>query len=274
MKVSIINVFSINNQGGNPCAVVDNASYLSTDEMQAMATKLNLPETVFIISDKNQYLLRFFATKKELPLCCHGALGAVYYLFKSDLPKPIRIKSYQTQIILDIACNNNLISMSILNNRKIINDNIDLDIISRLLNVDKTSIDINLPCTIASIGSPKLVVPVINRNILFSMTPNLDLISQWCKKYSVNGIYVYSNDTEYPDSDYIGRNFNPLFSYQEDIATGVAAAALAFMLNVKNDNKKNNFTIDQGTNLGKPSKIYISINPEKISITGAVYIGK
>jgi hypothetical protein len=48
MKVKIVNVFSINNQGGNPCAIVANASHLSTDEMQAMATRLNLPETVFI----------------------------------------------------------------------------------------------------------------------------------------------------------------------------------------------------------------------------------
>ena len=106
------------------------------------------------------------------------------------------------------------------------------------------------------------------------MVPNLDLISQWCKKYSVNGVYVYSNDTEQPHSDYVGRNFNPLFSHQEDIATGVAAAALAFMLNLKNDNKKNNFTIEQGANLGKPSQICVSIRTQKITIKGAVYFNK
>ncbi|TLY46923.1 MAG: PhzF family phenazine biosynthesis protein [Gammaproteobacteria bacterium] len=78
--MQIVNVFSKNNRGGNPCAIVDNAAHLSTDEMQSMATHLNLPETVFIIPDKNQYLLRFFATKGELPLCCHGTLGAAYYL--------------------------------------------------------------------------------------------------------------------------------------------------------------------------------------------------
>ncbi|HEY2566857.1 MAG TPA: PhzF family phenazine biosynthesis protein, partial [Candidatus Aquirickettsiella sp.] len=114
----------------------------------------------------------------------------------------------------------------------------------------------------------------INRDILFSMTPNLDLISQWCKEYSVNGIYVYSSDTEHFDSDYIGRNFNPLFSHQEDIATGVAAAALAFMLNLNNDKKKNNFVIEQGANLGRSSKISIFINSEKICIKGAVYFDK
>ena len=106
------------------------------------------------------------------------------------------------------------------------------------------------------------------------MVPNLDLIRQWCKKYSINGVYAYSNDTERSASDYVGRNFNPLFSHQEDIATGVAAAALAFMLNLKNDSKKNNFTIEQGVNLGKLSQICVSIRTQKITIKGAVYFNQ
>lgn len=103
------------------------------------------------------------------------------------------------------------------------------------------------------------------------MRPNLALICQWCKKYIVNGIYVYSDDTEHSHSDHVGRNFNPLFSHQEDVATGVAAAALAFMLNLKNDKKKHHFTIEQGANLGRSSRIDISIDPEKICIKGEVY---
>lgn len=272
MNIQIVNVFSKNNRGGNPCAIVDNASHLNIDEMQSMATQLNLPETVFIIPDKDNYLLRFFATKGELPLCCHGALGAAYFLFKSNIKKNSIIKTYQTQTQLDIRCGNSLISMSIKNTGKIVDDNVDLDIIRRLLAIDKASIDIHLPCAIASIGSPKLIVPVINRSILFNMTPNLDLISQWCKKYSVNGLYVYSKDTESPDSDYIGRNFNPLFSHREDIATGVAAATLGFILNLKKDNKKINFIIEQGANLNKLSQIYIAISMQKITIKGEVYL--
>lgn len=266
MNIQIVNVFSKNNQGGNPCAIVDNACYLNIDEMQSMATQLNLPETVFIIPDENDYSLRFFSTKGELPLCCHGALGAAYYIFKSDIKKPFIIKIYQTQTHLDIKCKNSLISMSIINNGKIMDDNVDLDIVSRLLAIDKTSIATHLPCVIASIGSPKLIIPVIGRSILFNMTPNLDLIGQWCKKYSVNGLYVYSKDTESPNSDYIGRNFNPLFSHQEDIATGVAAAALGLVLNLKKDNKKRNFIIEQGDNLNQPSQIDIAISTKKITI--------
>jgi predicted PhzF superfamily epimerase YddE/YHI9 len=63
--------------------------------------------------------------------------------------------------------------MSIVNNGKLIDPNIELDIISKLLSIDKTSIDIQLPCAVASLGSSKLLVSVIDRNILFNMVPNL-----------------------------------------------------------------------------------------------------
>jgi predicted PhzF superfamily epimerase YddE/YHI9 len=62
-----------------------------------------------------------------------------------------------------------------------------------------------------------------------------------------------------------------LFSHQEDIATGVAAAALARMLNLKNDKKKNHFIIEQGAHLGSPSKIYISLTQDYIIIKGEAY---
>lgn len=271
MDVKIVNVFSINNQGGNSCAIVDYANNLSNKKMQAMATHLNLPETVYIIRDENQYILRFFATKNELPLCCHGVLGAAFYLFKSDNINSICMQSYQYQHKLSVKNSNNLISMSLVNKGEIVDSNLDFLVISKLLNVDPISIDTNLPCAIASIGSPKLIIPIINRKILFDMVPNLDLIIRWCKKYCVNGIYAYSKDVENVNSSYVGRNFNPLFSHHEDIATGVAAAALCKLISKNKKKLVGNYIVEQGANLHRPSKIYISITKKNIEIKGEAY---
>lgn len=271
MDVKFVNVFSINNKGGNPCGIVDHANDLTFEEMQIKATLLGLPETVFIIKEKNQYTFRFFATKGELPLCCHGVLGAAFYLFKSNYSKPINIQSYHNQNKINVECSNKLIIMSIKNNGIILDSNIDFSMLSKFLNSDQASIDKQLPCAVASIGSPKLLIPIINRKILFDMTPNLNLITQWCKNYCVNGIYAYSKDTENPDSSYVGRSFNPLFSHQEDIATGVAAAALSFLINIRKEKLESNYIIEQGANLQKPSKIYISIKEKNIEIKGEAY---
>lgn len=72
----------------------------------------------------------------------------------------------------------------------------------------------------------------------------------------------------------MGRIFNPLFSHQEDIATGVAAATLSFTLNSRNNNIKKNFSIEQGAHLNQSSRIYISIYPEIIIIKGEVYFNQ
>lgn len=268
MDVNIVNVFSINNKGGNPCGIVDNANDLTSETMQTQATLLELPETVFIIRRENQYILRFFATKGELPLCCHGVIGAAFYLFKSNCLQPINIQSYHAQSKINVTCSNTLIAMAIKNNGTLINSNIDLATISNLLNNDKIAIDPQLPCAVASIGSPKLLIPIINRKILFDITPNLDLIAQWSKNYGINGIYIYSKDTENSNSSYVGRSFNPLFSHQEDIATGAAAAALCFLINRRKDRSESSYIIEQGSNLHKPSKIYISIKEKDIEIKG------
>jgi len=271
MNIKVVNVFSRHHQGGNPCAIVDNAVALSEEAMQRMATELNLPETVFIIPDKNQYVLRFFATKGELPLCCHGTLGAVFYLFKSNVNQRPHIKTYQDNIKIDVKYENDLVSMSIVNKGKTLNTPIDLLTICTMLNIDQDAIAKNLACTVASIGSPKLFVPLINRAALFEMKPDLDLVSQWCKDNSINGLYAYSDDTEDANADYVGRNFNPRFSHQEDIATGTAAAALCQMLCKSRGQSEGVFTIEQGANLGSPSKIYIVVSKDNIEIKGEAY---
>jgi PhzF family phenazine biosynthesis protein len=272
MNIKIVNVFSSNNQGGNPCAIVDNAIKLSGEEMQSIATRINLPETIYIIPNKNQHLLRFFATKGELPLCCHGILGAAFYLFKLKGAKYINIESYIDNIKVNVEYCDGLISMSIANNGKILETNIDVSIIIAMLAINKGSISKDLPYAIASIGSPKLLVPIINRNTLFNIVPNLDLMTTWCKNHAINGIYAYSNDTINSSASYVGRSFNPLFSHQEDVATGAAAAALGQMLCANSGRLEGAYTIEQGANLGRPSKIFISITPKNIIIKGEAYL--
>ncbi len=273
-NITVINVFSIANKGGNPCAVVDNADYLSSEKMQALATRLNFPETVFILRKRRRILLRFFATKKELPICYHGALGAAFYLYKLNGFKQIELASYLELTRMKMQCENRLASVSISNRSKLINSHIDIETIRSLLNIDEYFIEKSLPCSVFSIGNSKLFVPIKDRASLFSIEPDLNLISQWCKEQKVNGIYAYYSDTEHATSDFVGRNFNPLFSHQEDIATGTAAAALCQMISLHAPLIDYTFTIEQGANLNSPSKITISVTENTIEIKGHAYFPK
>lgn len=87
--------------------------------------------------------------------------------------------------------------MSIPNHGKILTTNIDFSLLSKLLNIDQVS-RYKLPCAIASIGSPKLLIPISNREILFDMLSlkeknNLyyrkDLYFIYLLRRSVNGFF-------------------------------------------------------------------------------------
>lgn len=270
-NLKIVNVFSTRNEGGNPCAVIENVDNCSTQEMQRTATELNLPETVYLMKDRNHYLLRFFATKKEHPLCYHGILGAAYYLHKQQGLECIDLVSYTDRNNLAVKCVGNLVSVSIPNDSKPIKNHINIETICKLLRLDKNLIDKNLACCVASVGNPKLFIPIKDRATLFALKPHLNLIARWCQDQNVNGIYAYSLDTEDPNSDYVGRNFNPLFSHHEDIATGSAAAALCQLLFQSLGVSENNFIIEQGANLKSPSKIIVSLTETTLEITGEAY---
>lgn len=272
--IKIINVFSIENKGGNPCAVVDNADHLSPKEMQALASRLRQPETVYILRWQHMILLRFFATKREHPLCYHGALGAAFYLCKLGGLDKINLTSYHDYTWLKIRCENNIVSMSIPNKGQFIKGTIYTEAACKLLNINKAIIDENLPCVVFSIGNPKLFVPIKDRKSLFNINPRLRRITKWCKDNNINGIYAYSRDTEHSDSDFVGRNFNPFFSHQEDIATGTAAAALCRMISLSVPVIDYSFTIEQGAHLNSPSKIHVEVSDKIIKIKGYAYFPK
>lgn len=272
--IKIINVFSIDDKGGNPCAVVDHAEHLSPKEMQSLATHLKLPETVYILRKEDMILLRFFATKKEHPLCYHGALGAAFYLCKLFGLDEINLTSYHGHTLLNTRCENNSVSMSIPYKGQFIKGNIYTEAVCKLLKINKAKIDKNLPCVVFSMGypkNPKLFVPIKNRKSLFNINPQLECITKWSEDNNVNGIYAYSWDTEHHDSDFVARNFNPLFSHKEDIATGSAAAALCEIIRLNTATFNSTFTIEQGANLNSPSKIQIEATSNMLKIKGEAY---
>jgi PhzF family phenazine biosynthesis protein len=76
-----IDVFSPEPLGGNPLAVVLDATGLSTEAMQRFARWMNLSETAFILpaeSPDADYRVRIFTLARELPFAGHPTLGACH----------------------------------------------------------------------------------------------------------------------------------------------------------------------------------------------------
>ena len=65
--------------------------------------------------------------------------------------------------------------------------------LKQLLNLADTSeISTDFPMTVASVGSPKLFVPLRSEEALEKLHPNFDIIKQWSLDNRINGLYVYT----------------------------------------------------------------------------------
>lgn len=65
---------------GNPAGVCLLEEPLTDQDMQSVASELNLSETAFVNREPNHWKIRYFSPKMEIPLCGHATLAAAKVL--------------------------------------------------------------------------------------------------------------------------------------------------------------------------------------------------
>src|SRR5690349_20439963 len=94
MRVPIFQVdaFTTRRFAGNPAAVLLLESFPSDEILQAIAAENNLAETSFLVPEGNDYRLRWFTPKVEVPLCGHATLASAAVVME-------RLEPGRTQVI-------------------------------------------------------------------------------------------------------------------------------------------------------------------------------
>ena len=89
IKIYIANAFAGNQFGGNPAAVIPLKEWLSDELMQQIASQNNLAETAFIVSQGEDFHIRWFTPTMEVALCGHATLASAHIFFNHlDYGKP------------------------------------------------------------------------------------------------------------------------------------------------------------------------------------------
>lgn len=81
-------VFAPRIGAGNPLAVILAADSLSSQQMQAIASWMNLAETTFIVKPSTveaDYKVRIFTTQKEIAFAGHPSIGSAHVLLSQGL---------------------------------------------------------------------------------------------------------------------------------------------------------------------------------------------
>ncbi len=267
MQGAILKSFTYENAGGNGAGVILLDKQITNDEKQKIAAEIGLSETAFILQkDEKNFDLSFFTPVCEVDLCGHATIAAFYYLGLKGVIKGLNeiIHVYQNtkagKLGIELKFGDNVEYVLMQQQKPQVFDELtgqDLKRIAASLNTDENNIGLycaEIYPTIVSTGLKDIMVPVKSRNILNSMSVDLDMINDISIEKDVVGYHVYT--VEY--NKIYARNFAPKVGINEECATGTSNGALCSLLYKRNIVSEETEVI-QGESMNEKSLIYVKI---------------
>lgn len=280
----VFDVFADKALAGNPLAVVHDCEGLSDARMQAIAREFNLSETVFILPPTNpahEAAVRIFTPDYELPFAGHPTVGAAVSLARrrKSGDETDRLVALEEKVGI-VRCGVILGENSAFAEFDLprLPENLDVKVEKEEaaaaigLGTHEIGFENHVP-SIWSAGTPYLLVPV--HNLIAAAKVSIDPVYVNESLPHVGGrplpIYVYCRETILFDSNFHARMFVTGANVYEDPATGSAAAAFAGLIH-KNDKPvdgSSQWWIEQGMEMGRPSRIRLELDVSRQQMTGA-----
>jgi trans-2,3-dihydro-3-hydroxyanthranilate isomerase len=277
-KYLVYDVFTDRALAGNPLAIVLDCEGLDLSAMQRIAREFNLSESVFVLppeNPKHRARIRIFTPDYEMPFAGHPTVGSAVALAEREgddgrsddifvleenigpVRCAVRREKGPTFAEFDLAKLPEPQPLSA-----------DAEAIGAALGLGPHEIGFeNHRVSVWSAGVPYVAVPV--RDLRTAAKARLDN-SAWMelsprKSFdAVASAYVYTRETVQHDSAFHARMFVPGNPSYEDPATGSAAAAFAgaIMQFDRPGGGMSRFWIEQGLEMGRPSRIRLELDVE------------
>lgn len=245
---SVLRVFTRDGRGGNHLGVVDQLDGLDTEMMQRIAAELGFSETVFI-SYGGVPEVRIFTPGMEMPFAGHPLVGAAFHILEKGLPaRRIRCGIGDVRIRSD-------------------GDTVWVDAPMRPENAyrDGTAFAVGVGVT-DPVSTWRVEMPLDYRLVELATSDDVAAATPDTAAFApAHGLTVYARS----GSQIRMRFFIPDAGIVEDPATGSAAVALATRFAAAGE-PNGRATIDQGEEIGHPSRIELRWEGTTASIGGTV----
>lgn len=252
-----LSAFTDNGNGGNLAGVVLNADKLSHKQKQQIARLANYSETAFVCTDPQvDFSVSFFTPTEEVNFCGHATLALFYLLFEQAI---ITTGTYQQRtragiLSVNVASNGEVVMQQ---NQPETRAGFSVAQVAPLLNLTPEKLTTRLPIEVLSTGLADLIIP-IPFGLLDKITPNLNLINDFCQKNNIIGLHLFELNQKTDPIIASCRNFAPLVGIDEESATGSACGALACYLHQQLNIKM--FVFQQGRAMGLQSRLTASVS--------------
>jgi len=281
-----VDVFTDRKFGGNPLAVLPDATALNGAQMQAIAGEFNLAETTFVLPPQDAMhtaQVRIFTPRAELPFAGHPNIGTAFVVANEAARQgppadPIIFEEKAGLVRLSLLKQGGSVIGARLAPPQALQrgDDLDTEIVAAACSLTANDIKTanHHPC-IASCGIPLAFVELKTRAVLASARPRADVFTKHLPAERITGVLMYVHDQS-DGFDLQVRMFAPLYGVPEDPATGsgnVALAGLLASLRPEADVTLN-LRIAQGVDMGRPSLLEASAEKRAGKVVGMAIGGR
>jgi len=261
-----VDVFTEKRFGGNPLAVVPNASGLTTAQMQAIAAEFNLAETTFVLPPKDASHtaeVRIFTPRAELPFAGHPNVGTAFVLAREGkshgraVDDPLVFEEKAGLVRVDVLRDGASVVGARLTAPQPLTRGGDIapDVVAAACSLSVADVEIanHTPC-LASCGLPLAFAELKTRAALAAARPRTEIFAEHLPMDRATGILLYVKDGS-GGVDIQARMFAPLHGVPEDPATGSANVTLVGLLaSLRSEPELTlKLRIAQGVDMGRPS---------------------
>lgn len=284
-----VDVFTREPFRGNPCGVVPEAEGLSESQMQAIATELGNPETVFILpprSDEHDVWVRIFTPATEIPLAGHPTLAAHYIraIEGTHTSGAVRQGAAGGLWIVSLEPDGDDFFVSARQSPVEFGAELDQGYTTALLaalGLSSAELEERGPVCTVTTGHGKVVLGVRSRAILNRLAPDMSALARLSREVEQDGIFLFTLDVDDPKLLTECRMFAPAIGIPEDPVTGSGQGPLGAYL-VRHGlidvvNGKASFRSLQGRALGRPGVARVVVeapegDPVAVNVGGNVVV--
>lgn len=277
MRVITVDSFTQCRFGGNPAAVIPEASAIPQMYYPQIANEINLAQTAFVDEiEKDMYYIEFYTPNREINFSGHATIAAFYVLGRMGFIRPIengkkivhaKLKNGQ---ILDVEIeydNYEAGLVSILSPEITISDKfsdtINKESIRKVLKIKESDIS---EVIIGEAFQGDIFVSLKNKEVLDSLRVDPWALRALNEKTGTQGLFAMTEEIEKPKLHTYARYFSPLFGIMEEAATGSSAVVAGkILLDRKNIE---NIEIYQGQMMKRPARIDVEYRDGNIWMSG------
>jgi trans-2,3-dihydro-3-hydroxyanthranilate isomerase len=193
LRMIQVDVFSERPLAGNPLAVFLDAEGLSDQQMQQIATEMNLSETTFVTAPQagGDARVRIFTPAVELPFAGHPSIGTACTLVSEGRVAP---KDPVTEVTLELNVGPTVVDVTVRGGRAVagvvhqgapaFGEEIPRDQAAAVLGLQISDLDEELAPRVVSTGLSYAIIPLRNTRTLASAWFNYDLLADFERRFA------------------------------------------------------------------------------------------